>query len=180
MCACVYVLSLFMWGVFVCIVIWMYASFVVFVCWMWKRVPWGNLCPCRQAYVHVSTIGLLCAHVCVCVCVSAEAQNVYCCVFVFAYGLSVYTNHAHWHRLAGAYLAENVYFLCTFYFYFVHMSLLACNNLWVLKNWKAHVSVVMVQVWLCECACTLTHVCLFALAASCFYTAALFSIFSVI
>lgn len=37
----------------------------------------------------------VCTCVCVCVCVSAGAQNVYCCVFVFAYGLSVYTNHAH-------------------------------------------------------------------------------------
>lgn len=58
----------------------------------------------------------VCTCVCVCVCVSAGAQNVYCCVFVFAYGLSVYTNHAHRHRLAGAYLAENVYILCTYFF----------------------------------------------------------------
>lgn len=122
-----------------------------------------------------------CVHmcVCVCICVSAGAQNVYCCVFVFAYGLSVYTNHAHRHRLAGAYLAENVYVLCTYYFYFVHMSLLACKNLWILKNWKAHVSVVMfVGLW--ECACTLTHACPFVLAANRFCTAALFSLFSVI
>lgn len=85
----------------------------------------------------------VCTCVCVCVCVSAGAQNVYCCVDVFAYGFSVYTNHAHRHRLAGAYLAENVYILCTYYFYFVHISLLACKNLWILKNCKAHVSVVM-------------------------------------
>lgn len=121
----------------------------------------------------------VCTCVCVCVCVSAGAQNVYCCVFVFAYGLSVYTNHAHRHRLAGAYLAENVYVLCIYYFYFVHMSLLACKNLWILKNWKAHVSVVMfVGLW--ECACTLTHARPFVLAANRFCTAALFSFFSVI